>query len=78
MSQREPSPLTHYVDETVGEENEATGQAYIAATDTIGLVLGSALGGLIMQNLGLETLLVVGAVACAAGASFMLLSNLKK
>ena len=38
----------------------------------------SALGGLIMQNLGLETLLVVGAVACAAGASFMLLSNLKK
>lgn len=65
-------------DETVGEENEATGQAYIAATETIGLVLGSALGGLIMQNLGLETLLVVGAVACAAGASFMLLSNLKK
>ncbi len=68
----------YYVDETVGEENEATGQAYIAATETIGLVLGSALGGLIMQNLGLETLLVVGAVACAAGASFMLLSNLKK
>ena len=68
----------YYVDETVGEENEATGQAYIAATETIGLVLGSALGGLIMQNLGLETLLVVGTVACAAGASFMLLSNLKK
>ncbi|MBQ7678253.1 MAG: MFS transporter [Butyrivibrio sp.] len=68
----------YYVDELMGEEHEATGQAYITATETIGMVLGSAIGGIIMQKSGTETLLTAGAVFCAAGAVLMVISNLRR
>ncbi len=68
----------YYVDETVGKENEATGQAYITATETIGIVLGSSLGGALMQTKGIETLLWVGAAVCLVGMIFMLISTFRK
>ncbi len=68
----------YYVDETVGDENEATGQSYMSATETIGLVLGSAFGGLIMQHFGVNVLLVFGAVICSVGACCMTISVLSK
>ena len=40
----------YYVDEVVGKEYESTGQAYISATETLGIVLGSTIGGLIMNG----------------------------
>ncbi len=64
----------YYVDELVGKENEATGQAYMSATETIGIVLGSALGGLIMQERSVDTLLTSGAFICLAGAFCMIIS----
>ncbi len=68
----------YYVDETVGKENEATGQAYISATETIGIVLGSSLGGALMQAMDIESLLWVGASVCLIGMVFMLISSFKK
>ncbi|WP_031547795.1 MFS transporter [Oribacterium sp. FC2011] len=68
----------YYVDELMGEKYEATGQAYISATETLGLVLGSAIGGIIMQNYGTGLLLTSGAVFCAIGAALMLISNIRR
>ena len=64
----------YYVDELVGKENEATGQAYMSATETTGIVLGSALGGLIMQKSSVDILLTAGAVICLTGTLCMILS----
>ena len=66
----------YYVDELVGKENEATGQAYMSATETIGIVLGSALGGLIMQRSSVDILLTSGAAICLAGTLCMIISCL--
>ncbi|MCR5748542.1 MAG: MFS transporter [Lachnospiraceae bacterium] len=64
----------YYVDETVGKENEATGQAYTSATETIGIVLGSAIGGVIMHVGEIENLLWVGACVCLVGMVMMLVA----
>lgn len=61
----------YYVDETVGKENETTGQAYMAASETVGIVLGSSLGGFLMQAKGINTLLSVGTAVCLAGMLLM-------
>ncbi|MBR1581190.1 MAG: MFS transporter [Selenomonadaceae bacterium] len=64
----------YYVDEVVGKEHETTGQAYIAATETIGLVLGSVVGGVVMQVSDVVVLLWVGAVAALIGMGCMIMS----
>lgn len=64
----------YYVDEVVGQAYETTGQAYASATETIGLVLGSIIGGFLMQHLGVVALLVFGAIACGAGMVCMIFS----
>ncbi len=62
----------YYVDETVGKEHETTGQAYMSATETIGILLGSTLGGFLMQWSGTETLLLAAAAMGFAGVACML------
>ena len=61
----------YYVDETVGKENETTGQAYMTATETIGIVLGSSLGGFLIQARGIETLLWGGVAVSFMGMLLM-------
>ena len=61
----------YYVDETVGKENETTGQAYMTATETIGIVLGSSLGGFLMQARGIDALLWCGAAVSFVGMVLM-------
>lgn len=61
----------YYVDETVGKENETTGQAYMTATETIGVVLGSSLGGVLMQARGIDALLWCGAAVSFVGMVLM-------
>ncbi len=68
----------YYVDETVGKENENTGQAYISATETIGVVLGSALGGILMEKSYIDNLLLSGAIICFIGMILMVFSSLKE
>lgn len=62
----------YYVDETVGKKYETTGQAYMSATETIGIVLGSVIGGFLMQGFGVEALLAFGAVFCGIGMLCMI------
>ena len=64
----------YYVDETVGKKYETTGQAYMSATETIGIVLGSIIGGFLMQGFGVEALLTFGAFFCGIGMLCMIKS----
>ena len=64
----------YYVDETVGKKYETTGQAYMSATETIGIVLGSIIGGFLMQGFGVGALLWGGAVASFVGMVCMIKS----
>ena len=69
----------YYVDEVVGKKYETTGQAYIVATETVGMVLGSIIGGFLMQGLGVSSLLWCGAIAAFVGMICMIYScNAKK
>lgn len=64
----------YYVDETIGKKHEATGQAYMAATEPVGLVLGSLLGGFLMDGFGIGALLWCGAIVSFVGAACMIQS----
>ena len=64
----------YYVDEIVGKKYETTGQAYIVATETVGIVLGSIIGGFLMQGLGIVSVLWGGAIAAFFGMLFMIYS----
>ena len=64
----------YYVDEVVGKKYETTGQAYMSATETIGIVLGSILGGFLMQGFGIGALLWGGALASLVGMVCMIYS----
>ena len=62
----------YYVDETVGKKYETTGQAYMSATETVGIVFGSIIGGFLMQGFGVGALLWGGAVASFVGMVCMI------
>ena len=64
----------YYVDEVVGKKYETTGQAYIVATETVGMVLGSIIGGFLMQGLGVDSLLWCGMIASFVGMICMISS----
>lgn len=64
----------YYVDEVVGKKYETTGQAYIVATETVGIVLGSIIGGFLMQGPGIVSVLWGGAIAAFFGMIFMIYS----
>lgn len=68
----------YYVDETVGKKYETTGQAYMTATETVGIVLGSVLGGFLMQSLGIDSVLCVGAFVSFVGMVCMIYSCYSK
>lgn len=64
----------YYVDEMVGKKYETTGQAYMAATETVGVVLGSIIGGFLMHEMGIGSILWGGAVASLVGMICMIYS----
>ena len=64
----------YYVDEVVGKKYETTGQAYMAATETVGMVLGSIVGGFLMHGSGINALLIAGAIVSFVGMSLMISS----
>lgn len=66
----------YYVDETVGKKYETTGQAYMAATETVGIVFGSIIGGFLLQGFGIGALLWSGALFSFVGMICMIKSML--
>ena len=61
----------YYVNETMSPSFQVTAQAYVAATETIGIVFGSILGGFIIEAGGIEGLLWFGAITALLGAGCM-------
>ena len=64
----------YFVNETLSAEFQVTGQSYVVATETVGIVLGSALGGFVIQAGGIEALLWLGTITAFLGMLCMVYS----
>ncbi len=64
----------YYVNETFSAAYQVTAQAYVVATETIGIVLGSILGGFIVQLGGVNALLWFGTITAFLGMLSMIYS----
>lgn len=63
--------LVHYVNETVDRKDRARGQSRAGMTLTAASVIGSVLGGRIIDTAGVRSLLVLGTAVCACGSILM-------
>lgn len=68
---------THFADEGVGEEDKATGQAIMSMTEFIGMVFGSAVGGLTISFGGVYMMYISGISFAALGSLIVLVIYLK-
>ncbi len=59
--------IVYYVNNLVGENDKAKGQAYAGMAYTLSSVLGSFLGGNIIDWLGVDMMLIIGSVLAAVG-----------
>lgn len=62
----------YWVNETISPAFQVTAQAYVVATETIGIVLGSILGGFIMEIGGINALLWFGTITAFLGMLSMI------
>lgn len=67
----------YYVNQIMEEKDRVKGQAYMTVTNTLGGVLGSALGGALIDGFGIQMMLTVSVVAAAAGMGIMSVSTEK-
>ena len=58
----------YYVNETMAPRDKFKGQAVMTATNTLGGVIGSLLGGFLLDHSGVSPLLISGFALSAAGA----------
>ncbi len=63
-----------YVNDLVKDNDKATGQAYAGMAMTIGSVLGTFLGGSIIDFYGVNAMLIVGTIAATLGSVILWLS----
>lgn len=61
----------YYVNAIMEEQDQVKGQAFMTMTNTLGAVLGSTLGGVLIDGFGIKALLTVSAAAGAAGMVLM-------
>lgn len=61
----------YYVNAIMEEQDQVKGQAFMTMTNTLGAVLGSAVGGVLIDGLGIKALLMVSVAAGAAGMVLM-------
>ena len=57
----------YYVSKTMDELDQVKGQAYVTSAITVGGVFSNLLSGVILDNLGIKTMLVTGTVVCGIG-----------
>ncbi|MBR2825667.1 MAG: MFS transporter [Solobacterium sp.] len=67
--------FAHICDEAVEPEDKMLGQAWNTTSISAGLVIGSLLGGMILDAYGLKGMLMVGVIFCIIGLGFMALSS---
>ena len=58
----------YYVNETMEDADKFKGQAVMTATNTLGGVIGSLIGGILLDYAGVTPLLVTGFAAAVLGA----------
>lgn len=61
----------YYVNAIMEEQDQVKGQAYMTMTNTLGAVIGSTLGGVLIDSLGIQAMLAVSVAAGAAGMVLM-------
>lgn len=64
----------YYVNETMKDSDKFKGQAVMTATNTLGGVIGSLLGGFLLDYAGIKPLLMTGFILAAGGAMLLLFS----
>ncbi len=57
----------YYVSDTMTENDQVKGQAYVTSAITIGGVFSTLLSGIILDNLGMKPMLITGSLVCLAG-----------
>ncbi|MGX6977720.1 MFS transporter [Vagococcus elongatus] len=57
----------HYVNEIMAEEDQVKGQTFVMAAVTLGNVVGSLVGGQLVQNLGVSAMLLFGVLLSFVG-----------
>ncbi len=57
----------YYVNSTMEELDQVKGQAYVTSAITIGGVFSNLISGVILDNAGINAMLLTGTVVCAAG-----------
>ena len=57
----------YYVNNIVGEHDKARGQAFAGMSYTLSSVLGTFLGGNIIDLLGVNMMLIIGSILAAVG-----------
>lgn len=62
-----------YVNEIVSSYDKAQGQAYLGMSFTIASVLGSLLGGSIIDRFGVDKMLIVGTISATIGTLFIII-----
>ena len=63
----------YYVDHTIEEEHRVQGQTCIALTNTIGSLVGSFFGGMILDSFSVPGMLIIGVIAGAFGTVLLFL-----
>ena len=57
----------YYVSKTMDEQDQVKGQAFITSAITIGGVFSNLISGVILDKLGINTMLITGSVVCFIG-----------
>lgn len=70
--------IIYYVNNMMGEDDKAQGQAYAGMSFTVGSVLATFIGGNLIDYFGVGTMLIVGTVAAAVGTLIIWITADKK
>ena len=68
------SASVFYTSESIAKEEQTTGQAYMTSMIAAGSVLGSLIGGWVLELFGMSTMLFVNFLIAVLGVVFALIS----
>ncbi len=66
---------TYYANEIMHRRDGAKGQTYLISANTIGCVIGSSLGGMILDRFGINIMLIVAIITSVLGFLFFIIGT---
>jgi PPP family 3-phenylpropionic acid transporter len=72
------SASVYYTSQSISEEDQTTGQAYMGSMMSAGMVVGSLLGGWLLQLAGIATMLIANLIVSLLGVIFAVISVTRK